>query len=47
MRLGVEAALVEGRFLPGDVEIADGRIVGFGLASQNGSSVMKQDGQVV
>ena len=26
MRLGVEAALVEGRLLPGDVAIDDGRI---------------------
>jgi N-acetylglucosamine-6-phosphate deacetylase len=39
MRLGVEAALVEGRLLPGDVEIADGRIVSFGLASQNGRGI--------
>ena len=27
MRLGVEAAIVEGELLPGDIEVADGRIV--------------------
>jgi N-acetylglucosamine-6-phosphate deacetylase len=32
VRLGVEAAVVEGVLLPGDVEIADGRIAGVGLA---------------
>jgi N-acetylglucosamine-6-phosphate deacetylase len=32
MRLGVEAAFVDGAFVPGDVEIADGRVVGLGLA---------------
>ncbi len=31
MRLGVEAALVEGRLLPGDVAIDDGRIQALGL----------------
>src|SRR5215470_11568344 len=31
MRLGVEAALVRGTLVPGDVEIADGRIAGVGL----------------
>ena len=39
MRLGVEAALVDGRFLRGDVEIADGRIAGAGLASPNGRGI--------
>ena len=39
MRLGVEAALVDGRFVRGDVEIADGRIGAFGLASPNGRGV--------
>jgi N-acetylglucosamine-6-phosphate deacetylase len=39
MRLGVEAALVDGQLLPGDVEILGGRIAGFGLASPNGSGV--------
>ena len=32
MRLGVEAALVRGRVVPGDVEVEDGRVVGVGLA---------------
>jgi N-acetylglucosamine-6-phosphate deacetylase len=36
VRLGVEAALVEGRYVRGDVEIADGRIAAVGLASPNG-----------
>src|SRR5580765_8246848 len=36
MRLGVEAALVDGVFVKGDVEIADGRIARWGLASPNG-----------
>jgi len=31
MRLGVEAAHVDGTFVPGDVEVADGRIVAVGL----------------
>ena len=31
MRLGVEAALVDGRLVSGDVEITDGRIAGVGL----------------
>ena len=39
MRLGVEAALVDGRFVPGDVEIADGRVAGYGLVSSNGRGV--------
>lgn len=36
MRLGVESALVDGRVLRGDVEIADGRIAAYGLVSPNG-----------
>ena len=36
MRLGVEAALVDGRFVRGDVEVADGRIRAVGLSSPNG-----------
>ena len=36
MRLGVEAALVDGRFVRGDVEIDGDRIGGLGLASPNG-----------
>ncbi len=39
MRLGVEAALVRGTLVPGDVEIEDGLIAGYGLASPNGSGV--------
>ncbi len=36
MKLGVEAALVDGVFVKGDVEIVDGRIVRWGLASPKG-----------
>src|SRR5438067_3804973 len=36
MRLGVEAALVHGAFVPGDVEIAEGRIVAVGLGTGGG-----------
>jgi N-acetylglucosamine-6-phosphate deacetylase len=36
MRLGVEAALVDGTFVAGDVEIVDGSVAAFGLASPNG-----------
>ncbi len=36
MRLGVAAALVDGQFVGGDVEIEDGRIVRCGLAGPNG-----------
>lgn len=36
MKLGVEAALVDGRLVRGDVEVADGRIAAVGLASPNG-----------
>ena len=36
MKLGVEAALVDGELVPGDVEIVDGRIARVGLASPNG-----------
>jgi N-acetylglucosamine-6-phosphate deacetylase len=32
MRLGVEAALVRGELVPGDVEVEDGRVVAVGLA---------------
>jgi len=39
MRLGVEAALVDGLLVRGDVEIADGRISGYGLASPNGRGI--------
>jgi N-acetylglucosamine-6-phosphate deacetylase len=39
MKLGVEAALVGGRFVAGDVEIADGRISRFGLPNGKGHGV--------
>ena len=39
MRLGVEAALVDRKLVPGDVEILGGRVAGFGLASPNGSGI--------
>ena len=36
MKLGVEAALVDGGLVPGDVEIVDGRIARVGVSSPNG-----------
>ena len=39
MRLGVEAALVDGALVPGDVEVTDGRIAGVGLARRNGHGI--------
>ncbi len=39
MRLGVGAALVKGRLVPGDVEIADGRVARVGLSSANGTGI--------
>lgn len=39
MRLGVAAALVEGRLLPGDVEVAEERVTGVGLASPAGRGI--------
>jgi N-acetylglucosamine-6-phosphate deacetylase len=36
LRLGVEAALVDGQFVSGDVEVEGGRIVRCGLAGPNG-----------
>ena len=39
MRLGVQAALVDGELLPGDVELADGRIAAVGLASPDGRGI--------
>src|SRR4051794_29852684 len=35
-RLGVEAALVDGVLVAGDVEIADGRVAAFGLGGKRG-----------
>ena len=39
MRLGVEAALVDGLLVRGDVDIVDGRVAGYGLSSPNGRGV--------
>jgi N-acetylglucosamine-6-phosphate deacetylase len=39
VRLGVEAALVDGILVAGDVEVVDGRISGLGLASPNGHGI--------
>ncbi len=39
MRLDVEAALVGGELVRGDVEIVDGRVAGFGLASASGRGI--------
>ena len=39
MRLGVEAALIDGQLVPGDVEILGGRVAGVGLASANGHGI--------
>jgi N-acetylglucosamine-6-phosphate deacetylase len=39
VKLGVEAALVDGRLVRGDVEIADGRVAAYGLSSPNGRSL--------
>lgn len=39
MKLGVEAALVDGLLVKGDVEVDDGRIVGIGLAAPAGRGI--------
>jgi N-acetylglucosamine-6-phosphate deacetylase len=39
VRLGVEAAVARGELVPGDVEVADGRVVRVGLASRLGRGV--------
>jgi len=39
VRLGVGAALVEGKLVPGDVEIADGQVTSVGLSSANGTGI--------
>jgi N-acetylglucosamine-6-phosphate deacetylase len=39
VRLGVGAAVVDGRLVPGDIEIAGGRVAGVGLASSNGRGI--------
>jgi N-acetylglucosamine-6-phosphate deacetylase len=39
VRLGVEAAIVDGVLLRGDVEVADGRVVSVGLAPKSGGGI--------
>ncbi len=39
MKLEVEAALVDGRLVPGNVEIVDGRIAAYGLRGRNGRGI--------
>jgi N-acetylglucosamine-6-phosphate deacetylase len=39
MKLGVEAALVDGALVPGDVEIVDGRVARIALAGPNGRGI--------
>jgi N-acetylglucosamine-6-phosphate deacetylase len=39
MRLGVGAALVDGKLVPGDVEVADGRVASVGVNSANGKGI--------
>src|SRR4249920_27799 len=39
MRLGVAASLVDGRLLPGDVEVVDGLIAGVGLGGGGGRGI--------
>ena len=39
MRLGVEAALIDGRLIRGDLEIAEGRVQGHGLSWPNGRGI--------
>jgi len=38
-RLGVRAALVVGRLVPGDVEVVDGRVTAYGLPSAGGRGI--------
>src|SRR5439155_12798178 len=39
MRLGVEAALVGRQLVPGDVEVVDGLVSGYGLPGTNGRGI--------
>ena len=39
MKLGVEAALVDGLLVKGDVEVSEGRIVAVGLSSPAGHGI--------
>ena len=46
MRLGVEAALVGGELVPGDVELAGGEIAAYGLTGGNGRGCIAVPGFV-
>jgi N-acetylglucosamine-6-phosphate deacetylase len=46
MRLGVEAALVDGKLVSGDVEVRDGRIARYGIRRGNGRSGIAAPGFV-
>ena len=46
MRLGVEAALIGGQLVPGDVELAGGEIAAYGLAGSNGRGCIAVPGFV-
>ena len=46
VRLGVEAALVDGKLVPGDVEVRDGRIARYGIRRGNGRSGIAAPGFV-
>jgi N-acetylglucosamine-6-phosphate deacetylase len=39
MRLGVEATLVDGRLVPGDLEVRDGRVTAYGLGTASGRGI--------
>ena len=39
MRLGVEAAVVDGTLVRGDVEVVDGLVSAYGLEGPNGSGI--------
>jgi N-acetylglucosamine-6-phosphate deacetylase len=39
MKLGVEAALVGGRIVPGDLEVVDGSIAAYGIGTGNGRGI--------
>jgi N-acetylglucosamine-6-phosphate deacetylase len=39
MRLGVEGAIVDGQLVPGDVEVVEGLVAGFGLAGKGGRGI--------
>jgi N-acetylglucosamine-6-phosphate deacetylase len=39
MRLGVEAALVDGALVPGDVEVVDGAVAAYGVGGPNGRGI--------